>query len=489
MSHKMAESKGSYSQFKEKDFLQKQVAELSRILVGKTNGQNIWSTNNIPQGWPSDVQWKNPTSSPKDTLDVLKLKFDWLRSKTRHLLAKEQIQLFDFYDEGNKTKLITFIEIHQKYSELRNLNADLEFNTALISNVVKYFPEIQTYLVIEIQKLLNKFNSEQKVNLLPVSENFTILKSSPSMSEESDAVIDTSWLSDSMTKCLRLNTSQSMSKLKGQILQHLKLKSPEARSERTAARLLTPSETHLLTPSETHLLIPSETLLLTSSETHLLTPSETPLLTPSETPLLSPSETPLLTPPETPLLTPLKAPKPRKQSPTSNECKVQSQRILKSRSELKRKYSSAYVEDKEAANKHLCTGSPDVSLCRSVDSHISLDSGVDSVETPLGSNTLFGDCNELTIKSPNSQLWTTEHPLRLINLENIKKQDLDFLGKENFDFQILNDDTAIYGNQLLDSNTSNCDFSYELHQPHLTLESALESSFDPELFDQMLDKL
>nr|KAI8731357.1 hypothetical protein BgiMline_030258 [Biomphalaria glabrata] len=242
-------------------------------------------------------------------------------------------------------------------------------------------------------------------------------------------------------------------------------------------------------PSETPLLTPSETPLLTPSETPMWSPSETPLLTPSETPMLTPSETPMLTPSETPLLTPSKAPKPRKQSSTSNECKVQSQSILKSRSELKRKYSSAFVEDKEAASKHFCTGSPDVSLCRSVDSHISLDSGVDSVETPLGSNTLFGDCTELTIKSPNSQLWTTEQPLRLINLENIKKQDLDFLGEENFDFPILNDDTAIYGNQLLDSNTSNCDFSYEPHQPHLTLESALERSFDPELFDQILDTL
>uniref|UniRef100_A0A0B7A6X5 Uncharacterized protein n=1 Tax=Arion vulgaris TaxID=1028688 RepID=A0A0B7A6X5_9EUPU len=70
----------------EKAWLDFTVRLLSREVVGKGKGQEtVWSERCKPQWWDKevDVPWKNPTSNPKDTKEVLLKKYTALERKLR----------------------------------------------------------------------------------------------------------------------------------------------------------------------------------------------------------------------------------------------------------------------------------------------------------------------------------------------------------------------------------------------------------------------
>ncbi|KAH9495803.1 hypothetical protein Btru_013351 [Bulinus truncatus] len=111
-----------------KDILQRQVRELSRLLLGKMNGENIWNMKNAPDDWPDSLTWKNPTTSPKDSMTELEEKFLYLRSKTKHLLTADQVRMYELYDGNNATDLAglvasdTFLKVCEKF-----LNTEIEY--------------------------------------------------------------------------------------------------------------------------------------------------------------------------------------------------------------------------------------------------------------------------------------------------------------------------------------------------------------------------
>ncbi|KAK6970025.1 TPP2 [Biomphalaria glabrata] len=152
----MADFINCFLQFDRKTFLQKQVAKLSRVLVGKTNGQTVWSgKNKTPEDWPSDWKWKNPTSTPKDTMEELEKKLSWLRSQTekRKLLSDELKKRFEIFDENNDNKMAACIKGQQQLKTLRKINEDLQKNKFLVPEMYRVLPELQNELKTELAKL------------------------------------------------------------------------------------------------------------------------------------------------------------------------------------------------------------------------------------------------------------------------------------------------------------------------------------------------
>lgn len=79
----------------EKDWLIFAVRELSRVVTGKEKGQEqLWSNKYKPEWWDSEMvastisgdvklTWKNPTTNPKDTKNILILKYKVLCKRQR----------------------------------------------------------------------------------------------------------------------------------------------------------------------------------------------------------------------------------------------------------------------------------------------------------------------------------------------------------------------------------------------------------------------
>uniref|UniRef100_A0A2C9LYW7 Uncharacterized protein n=1 Tax=Biomphalaria glabrata TaxID=6526 RepID=A0A2C9LYW7_BIOGL len=160
----MADFINCFLQFDRKTFLQKQVAKLSRVLVGKTNGQTIWSgKNKTPEDWPSGWKWKNPTSTPKDTMEELEKKFSWLRSQTekRKLLSDELKKRFEIFDENNDNKMAACIKGQQQLKTLRKINEDLQKNKFLVPEMYRALPELQNELKTELAKLSHNLRIQE----------------------------------------------------------------------------------------------------------------------------------------------------------------------------------------------------------------------------------------------------------------------------------------------------------------------------------------
>lgn len=159
MSDKMAGKtliKHNWGGFKNKDFLQQVVRELSRLLVERTNGQEqIW-IKDPPPNWPKHLKWKNPSSSPKDTLNELEQKYDFLRQNVSNDIIPETLQiLLGLYDE----KKYSAIPIAQNLIKAIEILDTLDFSMEACQDNKKL-----------VDKLLLKVN-DVEMNLNKSKEN------------------------------------------------------------------------------------------------------------------------------------------------------------------------------------------------------------------------------------------------------------------------------------------------------------------------------
>lgn len=122
MSDKMADKT-----FNKKDFLQYEVRELSRLLVGKTNGQELIWKMEPPPYWPAHLKWKNPTSTPKDTVAELEEKFNFLKQNvSRKCIPEDQQTILRLYEKHNFSEIPYVQNIFKTIESLRHLNPPSE---------------------------------------------------------------------------------------------------------------------------------------------------------------------------------------------------------------------------------------------------------------------------------------------------------------------------------------------------------------------------
>lgn len=142
----MGDNRGGHANTK-KDFLTYSVRHLSRLFVGKTNGEEIWNPKHRPQNCPTHLSWKNPTSSPKDSYETLMEKYKYLISQIpNEKLTQEEQKAFQDFENGNIDNVKSFM-LYNKWTDQ-------------IDNMMKELPNLQQSEIILLQNKLTLLNDQ-----------------------------------------------------------------------------------------------------------------------------------------------------------------------------------------------------------------------------------------------------------------------------------------------------------------------------------------
>jgi uncharacterized protein YdcH (DUF465 family) len=114
-----------------KTFLRNRVIHFSRLYTGKNNGQEpIWDK--TPSGWPSHMTWNNPTSTPKDNVETLQEKYNFLYSAVENIPDSDK-EAHNYFISGNMKAVDSYILCTKLIEQIKSFITNVEKNKILYS--------------------------------------------------------------------------------------------------------------------------------------------------------------------------------------------------------------------------------------------------------------------------------------------------------------------------------------------------------------------
>ncbi|BFZ03672.1 hypothetical protein BsWGS_06711 [Bradybaena similaris] len=171
-----------------KDFLTYSVRLLSRLHVGKTNGQEIYWKHSPPD-WPEHLGlWKNPTSAHKDNTDTLWKKYEYLKTQVPNdKLNQQELKAFEDFHQGKIDCVKSFMcyrtlteninNIKDKLSDMQEphlmlLKEDLKLATDQVSSLLSLIASTSRSQTAANTSSLSTLSRKRKSdNLISVQSN------------------------------------------------------------------------------------------------------------------------------------------------------------------------------------------------------------------------------------------------------------------------------------------------------------------------------